>query len=247
MKKKSRERWSIETIDITSKSTEPEAEKMSRRKRLRRFLVHNRKKLLIGAAACYVLFFTIGLCTTRIYTDENGTRQAYKMSLSDLKKQDDYKALKDKLTGMRSLLVEITIVDIHLANGEYETYEAATLYTKILNEKLDVMLPRIGAMNLQQEQEPVRKAIENFLSYDMALYLQNIAAGLSSGSAETVRSALAYRDKALATYGIVEAEIEKLSISLHIEERTYFNWELQQAVVEKDGTAILKGSEGKDD
>lgn len=242
MKKKKRELWSIETIDMTPRVNETDKEEKSKLKRMLTFAIRNKKRIAIAAAVCYVLFFVLGLCTTRFYTDENGKRQVYRMNLSDLKLQDDYKDLKEKLTGIRGLLVDITIVDIHLANGDYTTYEASTMYTKILNEQLDVMIPKVGAMNLQDDQEPIRKAIESILTYDLALYLQNISAGLNSGNAETVNSALLYRDKAFATYEIIESDIRKLADKLRINAEEYFKWDLKEAVVKKDSTATLKGS-----
>lgn len=108
---------------------------------------------------------------------------------------------------MRKLMVDVAIVDIHLANEKYTNYEAATLYTSILDDKLDVMIPKVTSMNLQNEQEPIRETMESLLSYDLAIYLQNISSGLKSGDATTVNTALQYRKKWLKTYEILEADI----------------------------------------
>ena len=166
------------------------------------------------------------------------------MSFSDLKKQDDYKDLKVKLTDIRNLLRDITIVDIHLANGEYTNYEAATLYTKILNEKLDVQIPKVKSMNLEDEQASIQKELESILSYDLALYLQNITKGLQSGNTATVQTALAYREKALQTYQIIEMDIKGVAESIKIKDTQFFEWNLNSAVLKEDASAILKQKEG---
>ena len=94
-------------------------------------------------------------------------------------------------------------------------------------------------MNLQEDQEPIREEIISLLSYDLAIYLQNISKGLSSGDSVTVNAALAYRERALQTYEIIEADIRKIAERLKISDEDYYAWELSEAVKEKDSTAVL--------
>ena len=234
-----RSKWDIAHIDMRTAPVKKEKEK-GFLKRLKR----NWKRILIINIVIYLLIVGYGVLTTRFYENEAGEKVAYRMSFSDLKKQDDYKDLKVKLTDIRTLLRDITIVDIHLANGEYTNYEAATLYTKILDEKLDVLIPKVNSMNLEEEQASIQKELESILSYDLALYLQNIAKGLQSGSTATVQTALAYREKALSTYQIIESDIKEIAESLKIKDTEYYEWTLNSAVLEKDETAILRQKEG---
>ena len=235
---KKHDRWSLDTIDLTS--AKPEKEKKENR-----FLVwfkRNRKKLIISVCVFYALALLFGIFSTRFYYDENGNRRAYMMTFSDLKAQDDYYALSEKMTEIRELLTDITIVDIHVANGEYGNYEAATYYTSILNGDLDVLIPKINAMNLQDEQKKIQEEMESILSYDLALYLQNMASGLKSGSNDAVSTALSYRDKAFATYEIIEDDMKALSERIKMNDQTFYKWALQDAVLKKDKTAVLAGS-----
>ena len=239
MKKRKHEYWSTHTIDIMPKAENAAETKKTGFGKLKAFFCRNRKRLIIGTAVFYILFFLLGLCVTRFYSDEKGDTHAYKLSFSDLKLQDDYRELKNKLTDIRDLLVEITVIDIHFSNEKYTNYEAATLYTRVLNDRLDVLLPQVGSMNLQEEQEPVREEIISLLSYDMALYLQNISEGLSSGDAAIVNMALAYRERALQTYKVVETDIREIAQQLKINDEDYYEWNLSDAVKEKDSTAVL--------
>ena len=234
-----RSKWDIAHIDMRTAPVKKEKEKG-----FLKWLKRNWKRILIINIVIYLLIVGYGVLTTRFYENEAGEKVAYRMSFSDLKRQDDYKDLKVKLTDIRNLLRDITIVDIHLANGEYTNYEAATLYTKILDEKLDVLIPKVNSMNLEDEQASIQKELESILSYDLALYLQNIAKGLQSGSTATVQTALAYREKALSTYQIIESDIEEIAESLKIKDTEYYEWTLNSAVLEKDETAILRQKEG---
>ncbi len=231
---KKRERWSVDTIDLTTKPQEEKSQK-----KLISWFSENKKRILIVVGIVYLLILLFGIFTTRFYTDENGKRRAYQLSFSDLRTQDDYNALTDKLSDIRSLLTDITIIDIHVANGDYGNYEAATYYTEILNDRLDVLIPKISAMNLQDEQKTIQEEMESILSYDLALYLQNMASGLKSGSNETVGTALTYRDKAFATYELIENDLKAVSDRLKMNDKDYYNWVLKDAVTAKDKTAVL--------
>lgn len=237
MRKKSN--WDIDHIDMRTESN-----KNGKEKGLLNWFKRNWKKFFAIIITIYLLIVCYGALTTRFYENEAGEKVAYRMSFSDLKKQDDYKDLKLKLTDIRNLLRDITIVDIHLANGEYTNYEAATLYTKILNEKLDVQIPKVKSMNLEDEQASIQKELESILSYDLALYLQNITKGLQSGNTATVQTALAYREKALQTYQIIETDIKNIAESLRIKDEEFYEWTLNSAVLKEDETAILKTTGG---
>lgn len=231
--------WDIDYIDMRTAPSRNET-----KKGFFNWLKRNWKKLLAIIIVFYLLIVCYGVLTTRFYENDAGEKVAYRMSFSDLKKQDDYKDLKVKLTDIRNLLRDITIVDIHLANGDYTNYEAATLYTKILDERLDVLIPKVNSMNLEDEQASIQNELESILSYDLALYLQNIAKGLQSGSTATVQTALAYREKAMSTYQIIESDIKGIAESLKIKDKEFYEWTLNSAVLEKDETAILRQKEG---
>ena len=144
MPMKRNDRWSIDTIDLTTgqQKEQPEESKFIS------WFKRNWKRLLIIVGIVYVLILSFGIASTRYYTDESGNRKAYQVTFSNLKTEDDYKELTEKFKEIRSLLVDMTIIDIHVANGELGNYEAATQYTALLNDRLDVLIPKISALNL---------------------------------------------------------------------------------------------------
>ncbi len=236
------ERWNIDTIDVTAKKET--VEHNGKIYKLFRFVKRNCKKLIVAFVMLYVVIFAFGLLTTRIYVDENGERQAYRVTFSDLKKEDDYNELKNIIADVRDLLAEVTVVDIHLANGAYSNYKAASHYTSILDGQLDVMIPKITSLSVQDNQKPIKEAIESMLKNDLAIYLQSISEILTTGNTGAVTTALQYRENALNTYEIIIEEMEKISDSLHIEDSSFYKWELKNAAEKKDPTAILKSKEG---
>ncbi len=238
---KKRERWNIETIDLT---TQQETKSEQKDSKIKSFLMKRWKLIVAIVVGLYLITVIFGIFTVRFYYDDDGNRRLYKLSFSDLQTQDDYDVLTEQLDGVRSLLVDVAIVDIHLANGEYSNYEASTLYTEILDEQLDVMIPKVNSMNLKKGREPAREVMESLLSYDLALYLQKISEGLKSGDVETVKTALQYRDKALGTYEVLESDLKKIAESIKIDADKYYEWELYDAVAKKDSTAVLKQKTG---
>ena len=82
------------------------------------------------------------------------------------------------------------------------------------------------------------------LKNDLAIYLQSISEVLTTGNTGAVTTALQYREKALNTYEIIIEEMKKISDSLHIEDSSFYKWELKNAAEKKDPTAILKSREG---
>lgn len=235
MHKKSK--WDIEHISFDSRVVTQKGKKASGIKK------HIKRGIVIFIVL-YMLFLLYGYVSTRFYKNTDGEIIPYRVSFNDLQMKDDYDALKNKLADVRILLRDITILDIHLSNGDYTNYEAATLYTKILDEKLDVLIPKVNAMNLQDDNAAIQNEIESILSNDLALYLQNISKALQSGNESLLSTALAYRDKAFETYEIILSDIKKLAERLKIEDNSFFEWSLAEAVEEKDETAILKVREG---
>ena len=235
MPMKRNDRWSIDTIDLTTGQQEEQPEET----KFISWFKRNWKRLLIIVGIVYVLILSFGIASTRYYTDESGNRKAYQVTFSNLKTEDDYRELTEKFKEIRSLLVDITIIDIHVANGELGNYEAATQYTALLNDRLDVLIPKISALNVQDEQTALQEEMESILSYDLALYLQNMAAALKTGDNNTVATALSYRDRAFSTYELINKDMKTLSEKLKMGDADFYNWILQDAVLAKDKTAVL--------
>lgn len=241
-----RDRWEIDTIDLTTKKAEDVQQDQA--SGIKEFVKRHWKKSLIILGVAYLIVVLFGVFSARYYYDENGNRRLYRLTFADMQLQDDYDVLTEQMNSVRSILTDVAIVDIHLANGKYTNYEAATMYSEILDGQLDALIPKVTSMNLQRKQEPIRETMESLLSYDLALYLQNITAGLKSGDAKTVQAALEYREKALKTYDILEESLKAISDNLKLNDDAYYAWDLYESAKRKDGSAVfvVKGDESDD-
>ena len=110
-----RERWNIDTIDLTEGRPQKAEEKHDNP--VKSFAKKHWKKALLILGIAYLIVLIFGIASTRYYTDENGNRRAYRLTFSDMELQDDYRVLKEQLTDIRDLLSDIAVVDVHLANG----------------------------------------------------------------------------------------------------------------------------------
>lgn len=236
-----RKQWNIETIDLTPPTPVAPKEDIPTTKigRFKRAVKKNWLKALLIVLCVYTAFFICGMCLTGYYIDENGVRQPISVSFGFLERRDDYKALSEQYSGITDLLVDISVIDIHLANGEYTAMEAATYYSSILDGRVDVMIPKITALELDSEQAVIQQTMETLLSNDLAVYLQKIVEGLKTGDTDTVNTALFWREKAFSTFETLRGDMSLLADAVKADSKWIRDWELEEAVLEKDPTAYL--------
>ena len=149
-----RKEWNIETVNITPAvpQKQEEDQPVTKPDRLRRFLKKNRLRIFLGVLCTYLVFILFAMLVTDYYIDENGVRQPIVLSFEYMTVRDDYRTLLKQYEAIENLVVDITVVDIHLANEDITEMEAATQYSTILDDRLDVMIPKITAMELGDEQ-----------------------------------------------------------------------------------------------
>lgn len=235
-----RKGWDIETIDLTPVA-EPEPEALPSG-RFGRFMASVKKhwlKTLLIVICLYVAFVVFGMLCTEYYIDDNGYRQPIEVNFSYLSEREDYRELKKQFDGISDLMVDITIIDIHLSNEEYTSMEAVTYYNKILNEQVDIMIPKITALELGQEQVVMQETMETLLSNDIAVYLQKMVEGLRTGNPDSIQTALVWRDKAFSSFEVLRTDMINLSKRVKSDYRSIEEWNLNDAVLQKDGTAYL--------
>ena len=154
--------------------------------------------------------------------------------------RDDYRTLLKQYESIENLVVDITVVDIHLANEDITEMEAATQYSTILDDRLDVMIPKITAMELGDEQIVLQQSMETLLSNDIAVHLQKIIEGLKTGNTDSVNTALIWREKSLAAFDTIRADMANLCDRAKADSTFIREWNLSDRALEKDASAYLK-------
>ena len=200
-------------------------------------------KVLLILCIVYVLYLILGILTTEFYTDRDGKKKAVKGDIETLEDREDYDNLTDYISQVRDIIRDITIIDIKTANEETSYGQAAVQYEAILNDQVDLIIPRLKTVNVQTRNEHIKQDIQVILSNDIAFYLQLMVKGLKAQDMTSVNEAVKWKESMMQTYGSIDKNIRELAEKLHREESDFFNWELEKAVTNKDKTAILKSND----
>ena len=237
-----RKEWNIETVDITPVAPQKQEENVSltKKDKIKRFFKKNRRRIFLGVLCSYFVFVLFSMLVSDYYIDENGVRQPIVLSFEYLAVRDDYRTLLKQYKAIEELVVDITVVDIHLANEDVTEMEAATQYSTILDDRLDVMIPKITAMELGDEQIVLQQSMEALLSNDIAVYLQKIIEGLKTGNADSVNTALVWREKSLAAFDVIRSDMANLCDRAKADSAFIRKWNLSDRALEKDASAYLK-------
>lgn len=237
-----RKEWNIETVDITPVAPQKQEENvpLTKKDKIKRFFKKNRRRIFLGVLCSYFVFVLFSMLVSDYYIDENGIRQPIVLSFEYLAVRDDYRTLLKQYKAIEALVVDITVVDIHLANEDVTEMEAATQYSTILDDRLDVMIPKITAMELGDEQIVLQQSMETLLSNDIAVYLQKIIEGLKTGNTDSVNTALIWREKSLAAFDTIRADMANLCDRAKADSTFIREWNLSDRALEKDASAYLK-------
>ena len=237
-----RKEWNIETVDITPVAPQKQEENvpLTKKDKIKRFFKKNWRRIFLGVLCSYFVFVLFSMLVSDYYIDENGIRQPIVLSFEYLAVRDDYRTLLKQYKAIEELVVDITVVDIHLANEDVTEMEAATQYSTILDDRLDVMIPKITAMELGDEQIVLQQSMETLLSNDIAVYLQKIIEGLKTGNADSVNTALVWREKSLAAFDVIRSDMANLCDRAKADSTFIREWNLSDRALEKDASAYLK-------
>lgn len=121
--------------------------------------------------------------------------------------------------------------------------EAATQYTAFLNDQVDIMIPKITAMEFGKEQAVLQQSMETILSNDIAVYLQKMVDGLKTGNTDSIHTAMVWRDKLLSSFQLIRSDMANLCERVKLDSTDLRQWNLSDEVLKKDATAYLKSQE----
>lgn len=231
-----------ESQELVEDNSELYSVDMSEQGRLRvRGRIRGRVAITAIALLCaYLVFLIIGVISTDYYVTDEQTNMPVIAGYQTLQAREDYKEIKKNMTEIREIMRDMTIIDIKVANEDISYNEAAVQYTQLLNDKIDVLIPKIQAMDLTDGNALIQQEMESLLANDIAIYLQKISAGLQASDASAVQTALAWRESAFTSYDTLSEHITALAQAIKQEDDPYLQWDLNEAVLEKDPSAVLK-------
>lgn len=237
--------WNIETVTIAPSVPKHQEVEMPDTKgaKIVRFISKHWLKTLLALLCIYLLFLLFGMVVSEYYIDENGIRQPIVLSMDYLYNREDYNELRAHYDAIEDLVVDITIVDIYLANEDLTAMEAVTQYTAFLNERVDIMIPKITAMELGKEQAVLQQSMETILANDIAVYLQKMVDGLKTGNSESINTAMVWRDRFLSSFRVIRSDMANLCEKVKFDSTDLREWNLSDEVLKKDSSAYLKTQE----
>lgn len=195
--------------------------------------------IALSLLCAYLVFLVIGVISTKYYITDDNVNMPVIAGYQTLQAREDYNAVKDQMSEIRDILRDMTIIDIKVANEDISYAEAAVQYTQLLNDQVDILIPRVQAMDVTDNNALIRQQMESLLANDIAIYLQNITAALQSSDATAAQEALAWRESAFTSFEALNENVFALAQGIHEENDAFWEWTLNEAVVEKDPTAIL--------
>lgn len=204
-------------------------------------------KALLIIAIIYIIYLILGILTTEYYTDDNGKKVAIKGDIETLENREDYDILTDYIKEVRDIMRDTTIIDIKVANGDMSYGQAAVQYNSILNDRVDVLIPRLKTVEVQTRNEHIKQDIQVILTNDIAFYLQLMYKGLQGQDMGSINDASVWKESMMQTYASINKDITELAKILHREDTEFFKWELEKAVLDKDSAAILRNQDDSSD
>jgi len=203
---------------------------------------HKKDKIIKTALillSLYMAFLIVGLLSTGFYTNSKNEKEVIFMNYAYIKDKKDYEAYKKQIEKLRDLYVDITILDIKTANGDISYAKAAQEYNSYL-DYLDKFIPKVEAMDVQNANELIKTNIVVTLKQNVGHYLIYISDGLVTQDNAKIEQAVSYRDLMFSDYNGIMTLMEDLATNLHLQEDDFFSWDLNEAVIKKDKTAVLK-------
>ncbi|MBR5356618.1 MAG: hypothetical protein IK121_06835, partial [Lachnospiraceae bacterium] len=151
-------------------------------------------KVFLILCIVYIFYLILGILTTEFYTDKDGKKKAVKGDIETLEDREDYDNLTDYISQVRDIMRDITIIDIKTANEEISYGQAAVQYESILNDQVDLIIPRLKTVNVQTRNEHIKQDIQIIFSNDIAFYLQLMVKGLKAQDMTSVNEAVKWKE-----------------------------------------------------
>lgn len=173
--------------EVESREEENAATEIKIKKKHR--LLERVMQILMMMLCIYLLFLSYGLFVTSYQYDKNGNIVPTTMSVNDIAQQKDFNTLKSNYLLCRQLYEDILILDYRLDTGNEDNVLLATEYQGKL-DTVSILINQINGLTLPTGYTQTLDIMLTWVKTDMAVYLQNIASGLSTSSQEKYEKAI---------------------------------------------------------
>ena len=149
--------------------------------------------ILLVASCIYVVFLIYGVFVTDYQYNEDGTIEAQRLSVSEIKEMKNYETVLVQYENCRVLYEKVLMLDYRLGQGEEEPLTIAPEYEELL-DTVNSLAVRIEAMSVDSKYAQIKSMLLNWVQNDIALYLQNMSEAISENDSEKANNALQDKD-----------------------------------------------------
>lgn len=177
--------------DLEIKELETAYKEESAEKRYRRLT--QGVNLLIILLCIYTGFLIFGVAVTQYHYSDNGTIEAQKLSVSDIREKKEYEKILAQYINLRTIYQSVLLLDYQYDQNADEHMTIATEYEKILDDILKAST-QIKALDIDskyvQLQSMMLSWVDSQNEQSIYTYCKLMSAGITENNDDTVNQAI---------------------------------------------------------
>lgn len=158
--------------------------------------------IFLVVCCVYVLFLIYGVVMTDYQYNSDGKIEPQVLSVSELKKKDQYETIYYQYLHCRTLYEKVLLLDYRIGKGEEDPMTIAPEYESLLDEVTDLSI-KTDALEVDTQYSQVKTLLLKWIKDDIAVYLQNMSAAISQNNTETANNALQDKDRVYSDFSII--------------------------------------------
>ena len=155
-------------------------------------------QVIIITACVYLIFLIYGVIVTSFSYNAYGVIEPNVMTVSDIREKREFEILLGQYENCRSLYEKVLVLDYKVSQGIVDPMTLAPEYAALLDDKkmtndVSDLTGQIKGMDIPAKYAPLQNMMYDWVTIDVAEYLQTIKDGLSLNDSGALAEALNQR------------------------------------------------------
>ena len=155
-------------------------------------------QVLVITACIYLIFLIYGVSVTNFSYNEYGVVEPNIMSVSDIREKREFDILLGQYENCRKLYENVLVLDYRVSQGMEDPMTLAPEYAALLDDKKKLndvsdLTGQIKGMDIPAKYAPIQNMMYDWVTIDVAEYLQVVRDGLSTNDSGILAEALNQR------------------------------------------------------
>ena len=188
-------------------------EEKQRKRERRAVRVSRLLQILLSIGCVYLIFLIYGVLITGYQYNEQGEIVPRLVTAEKIQALRDFEEARLYYEQAKSLYEQALTLDYHLAQGYEEPLLLAVEYEAMLDpiSKLSV---QVDAMEAPTRYNQIKSMLLAWIKSDIAVYIQNISAGISQNNAEKADHAIQDRDRMYQDFSAITQNLAAIGESV---------------------------------